>query len=420
MERRILHFRVISFAVAVARVRDPSLRGKPIVVAAGTGPRAFVLAVSEEARGEGIMRGIALPEALRRCRRAVVLPPDPDLYARASSAIVSLLARFAPAVEPQSGGRFFADVTGTQRLFGPAVDVASRIQKEIRDRLRLPANAGVAVNKLVSGVAAKVLRPVGLCDVLPGEEEIFLRPVAVGNLPAVDPEVEGRLLSDLNVVRVGQLAALPRAHLAVVFGRAGPVLHRQAHGQDDSPVRPPARAIAVEEKAALPEDTNDDAALLASLYVLIERGCRRLRRERWFAGEAEIAVRYSDGIGSSRRVPLRPPLDRDLTMFARVRPVFEEVVARRGRVRSLTLRLGKIGPAPAQLWLFPEWESGWSGNRARERDPRRNDAAPPGLLLDEGRERALLEALDRLRGKYGEDVIHAGRTSEVMRAFRCS
>src|SRR5262245_60566103 len=167
VERRILHFRAISFAVAVARVRDRSLEGKPIVVAAGSGPRAVVLAASDEARGEGIRRGLALPEALKRCRSAVVLPPDPDLYARATAAVVSVLDRFAPAVEPLPGGCFFADVSGTQRLFGSAVDVAARIQKEIRERLRLPANAGVAANKLVSGVAARVLRPVGLCDVVP-------------------------------------------------------------------------------------------------------------------------------------------------------------------------------------------------------------------------------------------------------------
>ena len=386
MERRILHLRVVSFAVAAARARDASLQGKPVVVVAGVGPRAAVLAVSEEARGEGVRRGLALDEALRRCRRAIVLPPDPDLYARASASVAGLLGRFTPLVEPERGGRFFADLTGTHRLFGAAVDVAARLQKEIEKRFRLPANAGVAVNKLVSGVAARVIRPVGLCDVVPGDEESFLRPVAVGNLPAVNAEVEGRLLSDLNVTHVGQIAALPVSILAFAFGRTGPVLHRQAHGEDDAPVRPPVRALAVEEKVTMAEDTNDDAALLAALYGLIERGCGRLRRAGWFAGEALLAVRYSDGVTASRRVPLRPPLDRDLTLFALLRPEFEIVVARRGRVRSITLHLSRLGPAPAQIEMFPDLEEGAA------------------------RERSLLAAIDRLRGKYGDGVVAAGRT----------
>lgn len=396
MERQILHLRVVSFAVTLARLRDPSLRGRPVLIAMGTGPRSIVLAASEEARGDGVRRGQILPEALRRCHRAAVVAPDPDLSRRASSAVVSVLDRYAPAVEAVPGGRFFADLTGTRRLFGVAVDVGARVQREIRERLRLPANAGVAINKLVSGVAAGVIRPVGLCDVLPGEEEAFLRPVGVGHLPAVDPEVEGRLLSDLNVVRVGQLAALPLPALSAAFGRAGGTLYRQAHGQDDAPVRPPSRAPMVEETTgSLPEDTNDDAALLAALYLLIERGCRRLRSARWVAEESALSARYSDGMTAAKRVPLRPPLDRDLTLFARLRPVFEEVVSRRGRVRSLTLRLSRLGAAPAQMFLFPEMD---------------DDAVTR-------RERSLLAAMDRIRGKYGERSVLAGRESALKAAL---
>ena len=415
MERRILHLRVVSFAISVARVADPSLRGRPVIVAAGSGPRAIVVAVSGEAAGDGVRRGLVLPEALRLCRQAVVLSPDPDLYARATAAAVSVLERYAPIVEPQSGGRLFADLTGTQRLFGAAVDVAARVQKEIRERLRLPANAGVAVNKLVSGVAARVLRPVGLCDVPPGGEEAFLRPVAVGNLPAVNPDVEGRLLSDLNVVRVGQLAVLPLACLTMVFGRAGGTLYRQARGQDDTPVRAPSREPVVEETThALAEDTNDDAALLAALYGLVERGCRRLRRMGALAGEATLTVRYSDGAGASRRVPLAPPLDLDFSLFARLRPAFEPAVSRRARVRSLTLRLARLGAVPAQMSLFAG-EDGAAGGVTPGAGTRGSGARPSWgpPLLDAPRERALMAALDRVRGKYGEKSVATGRGVQV-------
>src|SRR5262245_46100646 len=107
VERQILHLRAVSFAVTLARLRDPSLRGRPVLVAMGTGPRSIVLAASEEARGDGVHRGQILPEALRRCHRASVVAPDPDLYRRAAAAVVSVLDRYAPAVEAVPGGRFF-------------------------------------------------------------------------------------------------------------------------------------------------------------------------------------------------------------------------------------------------------------------------------------------------------------------------
>jgi hypothetical protein len=185
--------------------------------------------------------------------------------------------------------------------------------------------------------------------------------------------------------------------------------------------------------------------MLAALRVLVERGCRRLRRAALFAGEAAISVRYSDGAAASRRLPLRPPLDRDLTLFAILGPLFDRTVARRGRVRSLALRLARLDPAPAQLSLFPEEEAaaaaaaggvhgsargggGTLGLHASARGggggaagPRGSApaGAPAGGRPGPARERALLAAVDRLREKYGEAAVAAGRLAADPGALRC-
>ncbi len=385
MERQILHLRVASFPVAVYRVKDPSLRSRPLIVSAGRGERGMVLSVSDEARGEGARPGMTLPEALRWCRRALVLPPDPILFERAEKALAEVLARFSPLVEPVRGGRLFADLTGTGRLLGPAVDVARRAQKEIERRLRLGPNAGLGANKLVSGVAAQVLEPVSLLDIQPGREADFLSPLAVRHLPAVDPRVEGRLLEDLNIRKVKELTAVDLAHLGLAFGAKGITLYRQARGIDESPVRPPDRALTAEATEAdetLPEDTNDDAALLACLFGLVERCGARLRKLGLPAGEAHLTTRYSDGVAVSRKTSVSPPSARDLTLFSRLRPLFEQTVERRGRVRYLRVRFTKL--APAQMSLF-------------------------GDPLETEREPALIAALDRIRGRFGGTSILFGR-----------
>ena len=214
MKRQILHLRVASFPVAVYRVKDPSLRERSLVVAAGRGPRAVVVSASEQARGEGIRTGMTLTEARHHDRRVLVLPPDPFLFERAERALGEILARFSPLVEPVRGGRFFLDLTGMQRLLGPAVDMARRIQKEITERLRLGPNAGLGINKLISGMATRVLRPVSLLDIVPGQERGFLSPLAVRHLPVVDPSTEGRLLDELNIRKIVQLRAVDLPHLA--------------------------------------------------------------------------------------------------------------------------------------------------------------------------------------------------------------
>ena len=61
---------------------------------------------------------------------------DPELYARASRALHEILRTYAPVIEPRGYGHAFLDLTGTGRLFGPPVDVAMRVRREVRERLR--------------------------------------------------------------------------------------------------------------------------------------------------------------------------------------------------------------------------------------------------------------------------------------------
>ena len=77
--------------MAVERLRDSSLRTKPIVVCSRHSPRSLVFSTSPEARKEGIWEGLPLTKALRRCRRLVVLPPDEVLYRRAAEEIARVL-----------------------------------------------------------------------------------------------------------------------------------------------------------------------------------------------------------------------------------------------------------------------------------------------------------------------------------------
>ncbi|HKY31391.1 MAG TPA: hypothetical protein VJV23_02560 [Candidatus Polarisedimenticolia bacterium] len=402
LDRQILHLRVPAFPVAIYQVKDPSLRGRPVIVSAGRGPRAVVLSASPQAGREGVRRGMALHDALRRCRTARVLPPDPVLFDRADRALAGILARFSPLIEPRRGGRLFADLTGTGRLLGKAPDVARAAQKEIERTLRLGPNAGLGTNMLISGVAARLLRPVSLLDVERGREADFLSPLPVGHLPAVGAQEEGRLLDELNIRTVSDLAAIDLPHLRAVFGERGGLLYRQARGIDPTPVRPPERTPAAEADETLAEDTHDDALLAARARELLERCAARVRAMGMAAGRLHVTARYSDGTMASRRTALSPPLPGDLSLFARMEETLGAATRRRGRVRYLRVRLDRLSPAFRQGLLFGEGEMA----AARGGQPA---AGPRG-------EPELTAALDRIRGRFGGGSIGFGRGRKEERA----
>ncbi len=81
MPRDILHLKIPAFAVAVARVADPALRGRPVAVAPGHSERALLQCVSAEAAAEGVFAGMPLFRARRLCPALILLSPDPELLA---------------------------------------------------------------------------------------------------------------------------------------------------------------------------------------------------------------------------------------------------------------------------------------------------------------------------------------------------
>lgn len=381
MDREVFHVDVAAFLVAVERVVDARLRGRPVVVAPAGSARAVVLDASPEAWEEGIWKGMPLAAAERACRGLRVVLPHPDLYDRATRALTERLARFAPVIEPGGQGHFYLDMTGTGRLFGPPIDAAARIKRELAGGVRLDPALGLAANKLVARVASRVAKVAGIREVARGEEEAFLAPLRVSILPGVGAKAISHL-EELGIRLVCDLAALSRDQLAVAFGTFGADLWGRARGIDLSPVTPPDEAAVVREEGMLVPDTNDDAVVLAEVLRAVERGARRLRVAGLETRRVRVTVDHSDGMRSSRKRDLSRGTALDPELFEPATEALRAAFARRVRVRHVEVSLERLAPPSPQLELFPR-EASRSHDRAA----------------------SLVAALDRLRGRFGSGPI---------------
>jgi len=385
MERDVLHLSIPAFPIALARVADYSLRDRPVAVAPGNSERALLQCVSAEARAEGVREGMPLYRARRFCPALTLLPPDPELVAKGTRALLELSGELTPVWEPSSPGRLFLDLTGGRRLFGPGRDVAARLERELAGRLRLAGGVGVAGNKLVSRIAAGYLRRPGVCDILRGSERSFIAPLPVAVLPGVGSAREAALLHDLNLRRVEEVAALAVSQLRLAFGPFAPLLHQRALGVDPSPVQPPRRSAEVAEESFLDREENDDALLLAELCRLVEGCGLRLRRLGKRTRRLALALTYADGVVEQGATTLPVPLSLDLPLLAAAEELFYRSCKRRVRLKGMRLVCGRLTAEVRQLELFAP---------ATETAPQQTE---------------LQEALDRLRGRYGMAAVRWGR-----------
>ena len=357
-------------------------------------------------------------QALKQCPDLVIIPPNPRLYARASRALHEILRAYAPVIEPHGYGHAFLDLTGTGRLFGPPEDVAMRVRREVRERLRFPLSVGVAANKLVSQAAVRADRWSEESTeedalVVPfGIEARFLAPKPLIVMPDLHPRIRSRL-DDYQLDLIGEVAAIPESALCTVFGNAGSTLRARALGIDPRPVLPPERLAELTASHILATDTNDLDVLHPLLRMLTERLGRRLRRGNLVARRLRLEIGYADHTESARTVPLSPsPLDADLWDAAR--RAFSLTNAKRIAVRGVTLKMERVEEMSGQLELFDDGRAvGRSGGRvvglnavqpveSRDMAGSKPPARPPA------RPTALQRALDRIHTRYGVRGVTRG------------
>jgi len=128
----------------------------------------------------------------------------------------------------------FLDVTGSENLFGPAVEIGRQIKQAIRGELRLVASVGVAPNKFLAKIASDLKKPDALVVVEPDKVQEFLDPLPVERLWGVGRE-SSKVFQRLGIHTIGQLRQWPLDVLQARFGSSGEHLWNLAHGRDDRP-----------------------------------------------------------------------------------------------------------------------------------------------------------------------------------------
>ena len=233
LPRRIAHFDLDTFFVAVERLDDPSLLGKPVVVGYN-GPRGVVASASYEARAFGCRSAMPMAVALRLCPQAVVVPPHFDRYVELSRAFHERLREAAPIVESVGIDEAYADLTGLDPQ-GGAYEVARRLRARVRNELGLAVSVCVAGSRVTAKVGSDRAKPDGLIEVPVGGDAQFLAPLPLRDLPLVGPRL-GERLASTGITTIGQAAGADPKWLADRFGKHGVALHERARGVDPTPV----------------------------------------------------------------------------------------------------------------------------------------------------------------------------------------
>ena len=369
-----------AFYAAVEQRDNPEFRGKPVIVGAaprmGRG-RGVVSTASYEARKYGIHSAQPISRAYRLCPNGIFLPVRGSRYVSVSKKIMAIFHEYTPLVQAISLDEAFLDLTGTERLFGPAEKVGKDIKDRILEQEQLTASVGIGPNKLIAKIASDLEKPDGFVVVHPGKEREFLAPLPAGKLWGIGKKMEEKLAA-LGIKTIAELAAFPKQALLDTAGKVGSDLWKYARGMDKSPVIPDSKAKSVSNEITFPEDVSDPSLILETLLRLSEKVGYRLRTHEWIGKTVTLKVRFEDFSTVVRHKTLPKPIYMSEAIYTEVYHLYESLEIHQP-IRLLGVGVTQLSSAgEQQMALFDE---------------------------EDEKRKKVTQAVDALKKKFGTDII---------------
>lgn len=381
-DNMILHVDIDAFFASVEQVRNPRLRGRPVIVGSGV-----IASCSYEARKHGLHAGMPLSKATKLCPRAVVLEGHYPTYRCFSDRVFEICRQLAPHVETHLD-EAYCDLSGMQALYGHPANAGSTLRARVRAETGLSVTVGIGANRMIAKMAASPAKPDGLAIVQAGAEEEFVRDLPIEKLPGVGHS-RVKVLRALNIATIGELRALDRDSLQALFGAAGAALHERCRGRDSRVINDEEIPKSLSRETSFHTDTADPVEIEGMLFYLTERAARAMRELGLKCRTVGVHIRYSQSGSERARRSLRFPTASDRELSALARQILNGLYRRRANLHLAGVQLSHFVPDTArQAELFE--------NRGAEK------------LAN------LYRCLDRLRRRFGHSVIVVGKSLDAL------
>ena len=235
MTRWVLHVDLDQFIAAVEVLRNPELKGRPVVVGGDGDPdkRGVVSTASYEARELGVHSGQPLRTAKKRCPDCVFLPVDADAYNAVSDEVMTVLRDTGQPVEVLGWDEAFVGVdTEDPEAY------ARGLAADIKAATRLDSSVGIGENKLQAKIATGYGKPAGVFRLTFGTWFELLGDRPPDAIWGIGAKTTAKLAT-LGITTVRELADADPDRLAAAFGpMTGPWLVLLGRGRGDAEVDP--------------------------------------------------------------------------------------------------------------------------------------------------------------------------------------
>ncbi len=385
-DRKIIHIDMDAFFAQIEQRDHPEYKNKPLIVG-GPLNRGVISTASYEARKYGLYSGMPLSKARRLCPNGIYLPVNMEKYLEESRKIREIFFQFTPLVEIVGCDEGFLDVTGCERLFGNALEIAKKIKGKIYEQTNLTSSAGIGPNKFLAKLASGLNKPNGL-TVLENTPDMIekIKKLPVSFIWGVGRVTCG-ILNSMGIKTIGDLAQVPLEVLVIKFGNSmGKFMHEIANGIDNREVIPYQDIKSIGRETTFSADIDNIDALKPTILQLSQKISSNLYSKGYKGKILTIKIRYSDFKTITKRTTLK---DYTYSVF----DIYRNAIMLLKNLDFLRKKIRLVGISISDL--------------------KKSYVLDNILIKEEKKEENLTKALNKISKKFGDSKITLAGTEEI-------
>lgn len=282
-----------NFFVSCERVRDPSLKGRPVVVLSGND--GCIVALSNEAKALGLRRTEPFFKVRSFCEKnnVVALSGTRGLYSRISSEVMTTLRSIVgDDLEIYSIDEAFIHITPS---VGDIEEFGHYIVDAIMERTGIPVSLGIARTKTLAKVAAlyakkyPAYKSVALMDT-PEKEHKALSLLSCGQIWGIGPRI-AKKLSERGISCALSLCQLPEETALRILHKSAMDTWKELNGIaviEHRSTPPERKSLTVSH--TFPSDLKKYDDLARSIFSFVTNAMERLRKKNLMAKEITVFI----------------------------------------------------------------------------------------------------------------------------------